>query len=228
MKKTTILALLSVALSPVAAVAADNSSMDLYMWDIKPTQPIPEKYAFCAPDGKGKTKDGGNFSPAIMWSRPPEGTESFALIVVDKDVPVTFDDANQDGKIIAADFPRQDFYHWVLVDIPKDIALYTLDETIDSKSITPTGKPVGKTAYGVNGQNDYATFMKGTFGGYDGPCPPWNDVRRHHYHFQLYALDVKTLGLKGNFNGKQAMEAINKHALGKGELVATYSNYKPQ
>jgi Raf kinase inhibitor-like YbhB/YbcL family protein len=227
MKKTMILALLTTLFAPWAASAAEDNQLDVFMWDIKANEEIPTKYAFCMPDGKGKTKDGGNISPAIMWSRPPEATKSFAVIVVDKDVPAKFDDANQEGKVIATDFPRQDFYHWVLVDIPKDIHLFTLDEGLDSRGITPAGKPVGKTAYGVNGQNDYATFMKGAYGGYDGPCPPWNDARRHHYHFQVYALDVPTLGLKGAFNGKQAMEAINKHTLAKGELVATFSNYQP-
>jgi phosphatidylethanolamine-binding protein (PEBP) family uncharacterized protein len=31
------------------------------------------------------------------------------------------------------------------------------------------------------------------YGGYDAPCPPWNDARLHHYHFIVYAIDAPTL-----------------------------------
>lgn len=36
------------------------------------------------------------------------------------------------------------------------------------------------------GLNDYTAFMAGSemagdYFGYDGPCPPWNDERLHHY-----------------------------------------------
>ena len=36
--------------------------------------------------------------------------------------------------------------------------------------------------------------MGGTYRGYDGPAPPWNDQRVHRYHFTLFALfDVGTV-----------------------------------
>ncbi|MDX2073283.1 MAG: YbhB/YbcL family Raf kinase inhibitor-like protein [Alphaproteobacteria bacterium] len=183
---------------------------------------IPPNFAFCMPDGKGKTKNGGNLNPQIRWSGAPKGTKSFALLVVDPDVPASFDDANKEGKTLPADMPRQDFYHWVLVDIPADVT--SIKQGQDSSGYKQTGKPVGKTSYGVNGQNDYASFMKGSFGGYDGPCPPWNDERLHHYHFRIYALDTPSLDLSGNFTGKQAMEAIGKHTMATAEAVGTYSN----
>ena len=41
--------------------------------------------------------------------------------------------------------------------------------------------------------------MSGTWFGYDGPCPPWNDELAHHYEFTVRALDVPTLGLTGAF-----------------------------
>lgn len=189
---------------------------------IEENKAIPAQFAFCQPDGMGKTKDGGNINPEISWKNPPEGTKSFALIMVDPDVPASFDDANKEGKTLPADMPRQDFYHWVLVDIPA--RLNKINEAADSSGMKAGGKPVGKTAYGINGQNDYATFMQGTYGGYDGPCPPWNDERLHHYHFRLYALGVESLGLSGPFGGKQAMEAIGKHSLGQAQFVGTYSN----
>ncbi|HLZ52182.1 MAG TPA: YbhB/YbcL family Raf kinase inhibitor-like protein [Candidatus Acidoferrum sp.] len=42
-------------------------------------------------------------SPELSWKTPPEGTQSFALIVTDKDSPLGFN-----------------FVHWVLYDIPPD------------------------------------------------------------------------------------------------------------
>jgi phosphatidylethanolamine-binding protein (PEBP) family uncharacterized protein len=39
----------------------------------------------------------------------------------------------------------------------------------------------------------------------------------------VYALDVPSLGLTGNFGGPDAQAAIAKHALAKGEIVGTYT-----
>ena len=66
--------------------------------------------------------------------------------------------------------------------------------------------------------------MKGIHGGYDGPCPPWNDERMHHYHFIVYALNVPTLGLTGAVDGKKAQAAMEGHILAQGEVVGTYTN----
>lgn len=219
MKKT---ASLLIALLFSSAALAEKAEFTLKIKGIENNAPIDAKFAFCQPDGTGKTMDGGNINPEIVWENAPAGTKSFALIVVDPDVPASFTDANLDGKTIAANFPRQDFYHWVLVDIPASIT--AIGEGKDSAAVNKDGKPLGKTPYGINGQNDYAKFMQGTFGGYDGPCPPWNDERTHRYRFTIYALDTQSLGLSGNFGGKDAMSMIRKHSLAKSELVGTYSN----
>ena len=55
-------------------------------------QPIPEKY----------TCDDQNVSPALAWTRPPRGTETFALIMDDPDAP------------------GGTWVHWVLYNIPAD------------------------------------------------------------------------------------------------------------
>jgi Raf kinase inhibitor-like YbhB/YbcL family protein len=200
---------------------AQPAAFSMHINGIENGKPIAPRFAFCQPDGQGKTKDGGNLNPEISWSGAPEGTKSFALLVVDKDVPESFADANQPGKTLPEDAPRRDFYHWVLVDIPASRS--QIAEGEDSRAVNPQGKPVGKTAYGVNGRNDYASFMKGEFGGYDGPCPPWNDARIHRYHFQLYALNVESLGLSGAFDGKNATNALKNYTLAKTEWVGTYS-----
>lgn len=196
--------------------------LDVKINGIENGRPIPEKFAYCAPDGKGATKDGGNISPAIHWLNPPEATRSFALIVVDPDVPASFDNANKPGQEIAARSPRQSFYHWVLTDIPA--ASHGIFEGADSKGITPGGKQVGvHNAYGISGQNDYVKVWPGPHGGYDGPCPPWNDLRLHHYHFVLYALDVPSLYLPNPITGPQAEAAMQGHILAKGEVVGVFS-----
>ena len=65
--------------------------------------------------------------------------------------------------------------------------------------------------------------MGGVYGSYDGPCPPWNDSIVHHYHFTVYALDVETLGLSGEFGGDDVRQAIEGHVLAQAEHVGTYS-----
>lgn len=222
MQKSKSTLLLAFLLASANASAQTPAALTVKVSGFENGTKIPEKYAFCAPDGKGKTKDGGNVNPAISWEGAPSGTKSFALIVVDRDVPQSFDSANKEGQTIPYDMPRQDFYHWVLVDIP--VNMVSIAEGADSKQVLPTGKQIGKTAYGFNGQNDFASFMSGTFGGYDGPCPPWNDERLHHYHFIVYALDTDSLGVSGTFGGKYAEDLMKGHILAKGEVMGTYSN----
>ncbi len=188
---------------------------------------IPQSYAFCVPAATGHSADGPNKNPAIRWSKGPYGTQSYAIVMVDPDVPSVFDDADKEGKTIPANMKRINFYHMVLVDIPATKT--ELAEGADSSAIIPGGKTPGPTANGIRGINDYtAAFtgdakMAGKYGGYDGPCPPWNDKRVHHYHFKVYALDVPSLTLTGTFGPKEALAAISKHTLAMGEAVGTYT-----
>lgn len=200
----------------MAQLPVEPAPLSVTVSGITDGQPIAEKFAYCAPDGKGKTKNGGNINPAISWSGAPVATKSYAIIVVDPDVPASFELANKDGKTIPADFARRNFYHWVLADIP--VGVTSIAEGQNSSGVDP--KPTGATAYGINGKNDYPD------GGYNGPCPPWNDERLHHYHFTVYALDVPTLGLTGDFTGPHMEAALSGHVLAKGKVVGTYTNNK--
>lgn len=189
--------------------------------------PIPGRFAFGVPATEGHMALSDNKNPKISWNGAPEGTKSFAIICHDPDVPSAGDDVNQEGKTVPSDLPRVDFYHWVLVDI--DASCKAIQEGSDSDGITPKGKAPGKQAIGITGLNNYTDWfagdpdMGGTYGGYDGPCPPWNDSIVHHYHFTVYALDVETLGLSGNFGGPEALAAMEGHVLAKGSYVGTYS-----
>ena len=208
-----------------AADAATVKRLKVRVEDVRNNGPVPAEYAFCVPSPQGHTTSGANINPAITWSKGPAGTQSYAIIVVDTDVPSVFDDANKEGKTIKRSLKRRDFYHLVLVDIPASKT--SLAKGADSSSITAKGKQPGATPNGVRGINDYTSDMSGDmagkYGGYDGPCPPWNDARLHHYHFIVYAIDVPTLGLSVNFTGQDAQAAIAKHALAKGQVVGTYT-----
>ncbi len=191
--------------------------------------PVPHEFAFCIPADTGHVTLGVNKNPHVRWSGAPEGTQSFALICCDTEVPSVGDDVNQEGRTVPYDLPRVDFFHWVLVDIPTNVTEIAAGAACDG--VTPKGKPVGPTTHGVQGRNDYTAWfdgdpdMGGTYGGYDGPCPPWNDERRHRYVFTLYALDVSSLGLKGAFGGQDARDALAGHVLAEASWEGTYALY---
>jgi Raf kinase inhibitor-like YbhB/YbcL family protein len=205
------------ALSANAALALDP--MTLSVKGLEEGKAISAPYAYCAPSEDGKSQDGKNLRPGLSWKDAPKGTQSFALIMVDPDVPTDFTDAGKAGKTIPASMKRQDFYHWAVVDIPA------------TATALPAGKGRGhdKTPLGVGreGINDYATFMKpedpSIYAGYDGPCPPWNDEAVHHYHFQLYALEVPKLDLPEGFTAKEAAMVLKAHIIGMAEVTGTYS-----
>jgi Raf kinase inhibitor-like YbhB/YbcL family protein len=188
---------------------------------------IPDAYAFCKPADPGPIALSDNRNPRIAWSGAPAGTRSFAIVCHDPDVPSKADDVNQAGRTVPASLPRVDFFHWVLVDIPADVG--EIPEGGDSDRVTARGKAPGVTAFGIRGINNYTDWfagdadMAGDYGGYDGPCPPWNDEIVHHYHFSVYALDVPSLGLAGRFGGPEAKAAMAGHVLASGTWIGTFT-----
>jgi Raf kinase inhibitor-like YbhB/YbcL family protein len=189
---------------------------------------IGDAYAFGVLTDSGPAPQGGNRSPQVSWSDAPEGTRSFALLVVDPDVPEDAGKIGQEGVTIGPDEPRRDFAHWVVVDIPGDVT--EVAEGAGSDGIVLKGKPTGATSFGgVTGINDYTSFfagdadMGGSYGGYDGPFPPPNDLAVHHYHLTVFALDVPTLGLSGDFDVAAARRAMEGHILDSASVVGRYS-----
>ncbi|HYM68316.1 MAG TPA: YbhB/YbcL family Raf kinase inhibitor-like protein [bacterium] len=201
-----------------AGWAATPASLTVIVSGLTPGGVVPQEDAYCVPDGRGHATSGPNVSPAISWSAGPAGTASYAIITHDTDVPSVFTNANQEGKTLPANLRRVDFYHWVLVDVPATAK--GLSVGADSNGVVENGKPVGPTTYGVRGAN---SFTPGAHGGYDGPCPPWNDERVHHYHFTVYALDTAHLAVSGNFSGPDVLRAMQGHILASGEIVGVYS-----
>ncbi len=80
--------------------------------------PVPGANAFCIPDPENRVTLADNRNPALAWEDLPAGTKSLVLTCHDPDVPTVPDDVNQEGRLVPADLPRFDFFHWVLVDIP--------------------------------------------------------------------------------------------------------------
>jgi Raf kinase inhibitor-like YbhB/YbcL family protein len=190
--------------------------------------PIPGEFAFAVIDPVNHIALSTDRSPQLAWTNIPEGTKSFALICHDPDVPNRVDDVNKEGREIAESFPRDLFFHWVLLDIPATVR--EISAGSQSDRITPKGKPGPAAPGGMrHGLNDYTKWfagdenMGGDYYGYDGPCPPWNDLRLHHYVFTLYALDVPHVEVGGDLTGAKARLAIADHVLAQASLTGTYT-----
>ncbi len=202
--------------------------MDLESPSFTHRSSIPDRFAFARPDPEATVALSANVSPALRWSGVPDGTRSFVLLCHDPDVPSRPDDVNVAGRRVPYDLPRIDFFHWVLMDIPGEAR--SLDEGEGSIGIMAGGKPGPATARGHrHGLNDYTSWfandpaMTGSYFGYDGPCPPWNDTRVHHYWFTLYALDVATCPVEGVVDGRAVRAAIAPHVLATATLMGTYT-----
>ena len=83
-------------------------------------QSIPAKYS-CV---------GKNISPALTWSDPPAGTQSFALIADDPDAPVGT------------------WVHWVLFNIPSDECSLPEDLPVTGKNVDPNAIYFGRNSSG--------------------------------------------------------------------------------
>jgi len=189
--------------------------------------PIPGIFAFCIPAATGHVALAPNRNPLVRWAGAPDGTRSYAVLCVDSDAPTVPDTVNKEGMTVPAILHRAEFSHWVLVDVPVNIS--EIPEGADSDGVTEHGKHIGPTPFGLRGRNDYTGWfagdpdMEGTYGGYDGPCPPWNDELVHHYTFTVYALDVESLGLSGDFGLLDARKAMDGHVLASASQVGTYT-----
>lgn len=202
--------------------------MKLTSSSFKDGQEIPGDFAFCIPDPAHHVCLGKNLNPQLGWDEPPAGTQSFALLCHDPDVPSQGDDVNQEDRTVPATLPRVDFFHWVLLDLPASLRQIKQGEF--SSDVTPRGKGGPAAAHGARqGINDYTEWfsgdndMRGDYYGYDGPCPPWNDEIVHHYVFTLFALDLARLPLNGKSNGQQVRDAMRGHILGQASLTGLYT-----
>jgi Raf kinase inhibitor-like YbhB/YbcL family protein len=98
------------------------------------------------------------------------------------------------------------FVHWVVYDIPADLTSLPAGLPDYPRLLQPKEMLQGRNGRG------------GT--GYFGPRPPVGDGP-HHYHFQVFALDM-VLGLRPGVERDEVIVAMSNHVLATGELVATY------
>ena len=171
-----------------------------------------------------------NRNPHLAWSDLPASAESLVLICHDSDVPSKPDAVNREGVTVPADLPRVNFSHWVLVDLAPDGSPIEAGEF--SSEITPGGNSGPAAPRGSRqGLNDYTSWfasdpaMAGSWFGYDGPCPPWNDEIIHHYHFTLYATDLPRCPVEGEFTAADVEGAIEGHVLASARITGRYAIY---
>jgi hypothetical protein len=126
------------------------------------------------------TGDGENISPPLSWSGAPPGTQGFALVLVDPDVPwgetvPVYGEMPPPGTQ-----PADHFVHWIVVNIPATT-------TSLPEGASPGDMPAGT----IEPLNSFALFG-GEANQYGGPAPP-PGTKAHAYRFVLYALDVASV-----------------------------------
>ena len=205
--------------------------MKLISHDITDQTPIDPRFSFGRMGEDAPMVFSDNISPHLQWMDFPSDAQSFVLLCMDPDVPSVADDVNQPGRTIPTDLPRVDFCHWAMIDIPAHVTELATGEC--GQGVVPGGKSSPKGPAGARqGLNDYTQFMQGNpdlagqYFGYDGPCPPWNDERLHHYVFTVYALDVAKLEVPQPFDGHEVLKAIQGHVLDHAAITGTYSLFK--
>ena len=184
---------------------------------------IPAEFAMGTPEGFG-----GNRNPELHWDDVPSGTRSFALLCIDTDAPTDPATVGRKDLEIPVAQPRAEFVHWVLVDIAADVRRIAAGSCSDG--VTAHGKRDPQGPAGARqGLNDYTGWffgdrdMQGDYFGYDGPYPPFNDLRLHRYFFRLFALDVSRLELPDRFTAADVFRAMHGHVLGEATVYGTYS-----
>ncbi|WP_210186496.1 YbhB/YbcL family Raf kinase inhibitor-like protein [Phyllobacterium sp. CL33Tsu] len=99
------------------------------------------------------------------------------------------------------------FVHWLAYDIPATTA--ELREGLPTDPVLSFPKDMKQ---GINSSGS---------SGYTGPKPPFGDPA-HHYHFQLFALDLATLDLEPGSKRDAVLKAMAGHVLAEGQIVGTY------
>ena len=184
---------------------------------------IPREFAMGQADGFA-----ANRNPHLAWDEVPEGTRSFALLCIDPDAPTVAETVGRDDLQIPVEQPRAEFVHWAMADIGADVREIAAGSCSDG--IIARGKQAPPGPAGARqGLNDYTGWfagdaqMGGDYYGYDGPYPPFNDLRMHRYFFRLFALDVAALELPARFTAGDVLRAIHGHKLDEALVYGTYT-----
>lgn len=201
--------------------------MKMHSFSFAEGQTIPAEFAMGQPLGAG-FGFAGNRNPHLAWSAPPAGTRSLALVCIDPDVPTVAEMVGKPGVWIPVEQPRSEFVHWLMIDIPPDCREIAAGSCSDGVTARGKRQPPGPPG-ARQGLNDYTGWfasdadMAGDYRGYDGPFPPPNDLRLHHYHFRLFALDQARLAVPDRFGLTEVRAALLGHVLAEAETVGVYS-----
>lgn len=100
------------------------------------------------------------------------------------------------------------FVHWVAWNIPGELTslpegLHTQPRLTEPEDLRQGSNSRGST-------------------GYFGPKPP-PGTGTHHYHFQLFALDVESMDVDPGADRDTLLEAMQGHVVGKARLVGTFA-----
>lgn len=181
MKQTTLMILMALSLTVNQAMA---ETMTLTSLDISQGKMMSSEQEF---NGFGCT--GKNLSPQLSWANAPKATKAFAIMVYDPDAPT-----------------GSGWWHWQVVNIPKDVN--SLEAGAGDGS--PENMPEGSLQI----ENDYG------FSGFGGACPP-KGHGQHRYQFTVYALSKK-LNLPENASGALTGYNVKANALASASLEARY------
>ncbi|CAI8724291.1 DLP12 prophage; periplasmic protein YbcL [Pseudomonas chlororaphis] len=132
---------------------------------------------------------GGNQSPQLSWSGAPEGTEAFAVFAYDPDAPT-----------------GSGWWHWQLVNIPKNVTTLAAGAGDPSKNSIPAGSTSIK--------NDYGAL------GFGGACPP-EGHGVHRYQFTVFAL-AKKLELPEGASGALTGYMVRANSIASSTIEALY------
>ncbi|MEL1263372.1 YbhB/YbcL family Raf kinase inhibitor-like protein [Pseudoxanthomonas putridarboris] len=197
--------------------------MRLWSDSFENSKPIPAEFAMGQPDGFAP-----NRNPHLAWDDVPAGTKSFALLCIDPDAPTVPETVGRDDLQIPVEQPRGDFVHWTMIDIAPDVRDIAAGSCSDGVTAQGKRNPPGPKG-ARQGLNDYTGWfagdaqMGGDYSGYDGPYPPFNDLRTHRYFFRLFALDVEKLDLPARFTAADVFRAMHQHVLAEAIVHGTYS-----
>jgi Raf kinase inhibitor-like YbhB/YbcL family protein len=99
------------------------------------------------------------------------------------------------------------FWHWVMFDIPATVTSLPKNAGDSKASLAPAGA--------IQGNNDAGSP------GYFGPCPPKGD-KPHHYHFQVFAVDVDKLDADATASPAVVGFNLHFHTLAKATLIGIW------
>lgn len=131
---------------------------------------------------------GQNRTPPLSWTPGPPGTQSYVVVMRDRDFrPAGF----EDGLI-----------HWAIFDIPADV------------TSLPAGIPDGPTVSDPAGAQQ-GRVQGSEFFGYFGPCSPESV---NTYRFTVYAMPVANLALGDGDSETRVAALAEAEALDRASL----------